>query len=277
MEDYCQMQHLTGAKMRFPFWNKKDAAADPGHYSGQHGPAADPHAHERRQFESVLQTFGATRIKERMAILDAFLSVERHLTLADLEELVRRHDPNFHDRAFLRESMEMFCLYGFAQQHTFDARETTFEHHHLGAHHDHFICIRCGSIQEFVNPNLEKMQLGIARDFGFHPLQHKMEVYGICAACMHQRSSILPLTMAANGERVRIVELAGDRRMKGRLASMGLAVGHCLEVISNHPSGPFIVAMEDTRLALSGDIAQHVLVGHHCRHADADEGGAEES
>lgn len=256
--------------LRFPFWNKKDSDVS-GRSGSGHAQAADSHALERQQFESVLHSFGATRINERLAILDAFLAMERHLTLAELEELVRQHNPAFSDRSFLQETMEMFCLYGFAQQQTFEFRETTYEHHHLGAHHDHFICIRCGSIQEFVNPHLEKMQRDIALDFGFHPLQHKMEVYGMCARCMQQRAKTMPLIMAANGERVRIIELGGDRKMQGRLASMGFAVGVCLEVVSNHPSGPFIVAMNDSRLALGGDIAQHVMVSHVCRH----EGGGD--
>jgi len=38
-----------------------------------------------------------------------------------------------------------------------------------------------------------------------------------------------------------------------------------LEIINNNPSGPFIVAANDTRLALDNEMAQAILVTHSCR------------
>ncbi len=226
------------------------------------------HQREREQFQEVLESFRATRIADRLVVLDIFLAIEEHLTLSELEGLIREKNPELLDREFLKETMEMFCQFGFAQKQTFEAQETLYEHHHLGAHHDHFICTRCGRIQEFVNQELERLQHAIARDFQFHPLQHKMEIYGLCSSCMAQRESSLPLSYAANGERVRIVRILGGREAQSRLADLGLVVGECLEVISNHPSGPFIVASKGTRLAINAGVAQKILVAHSCRHAE---------
>ena len=224
------------------------------------------HKLEREQFEQVLKTFKASRIEERMDILDAFLSIEQHLTFSDLEEIIRKKKPSFDDRAFLLETMDMFCQFGFAYKKSFGSQETFYEHHHLGAHHDHFICTRCGLIQEFSNEELERLQLVIARDYDFHPLQHKMEVFGLCAKCMAQRDTKIPLPLAAIGEEVCIVEIAGGRSVQARLAAMGLAVGACLEVISHFTSGPTIVANKETRLALDAGIANKIIVTHSCRH-----------
>jgi Fur family ferric uptake transcriptional regulator len=226
------------------------------------------HALEREQFVAVLQSFNATRISDRLAILDIFLSIERHVTLPELEGLIRQQRPEPFERAFVLETMEMFCQFGFAQKITFENQETRYEHHHLGLHHDHFICTRCGQIQEFANDDLERIQRAIAKEFQFHPLQHRMEIYGLCAGCMAMRDDAIPLKMAANGERVRIVQLLGDRAFQARLADMGLTLGTCLEVINNHPTGPTIVAVNTSRLAIDGDIAQHIVVAHACRHDD---------
>jgi len=243
--------------IRFPFMSKDDTS----------DPIIEEHIHDRQQFEQVLSSFKATRIDQRLTVLDAFLSSEQHLTLTDLSQLVREHNPQLDDRAFLEETMEMFCQFGFAVKRSFESRETVYEHHHLATHHDHFICTRCGSIQEFANQRLEKLQMEIAADFGFHPLQHKMEIYGLCSRCMMQRSSTLPLVMAAKGEHVKIVALHGGRNIQNRLTSMGLSIGVCLEILNNAPSGPFIVAINDTRLALGTGIAQHVEVSHDCLHS----------
>jgi len=93
-----------------------------------------------------------------------------------------------------------------------------------------------------------------------------MEIYGLCAGCMALRDDTIPLKMAANGERVRIVQLLGDRGFQARLADRGLTLGTCLEVINNQPAGPTIVAINTSRLAIDGVIAQHVVVAHACRH-----------
>jgi Fur family ferric uptake transcriptional regulator len=250
---------------RFPFFpaRKKNCP-------GECHPGVDPvalHIREREQFQEVLETFSATRIEDRLVILDIFLAIEEHLTLAGLEHVVREKKPELADREFLRETMEMFCRCGFARKLEFEQQEPVYEHHHLGLHHDHFICTCCGAIQEFSNPDLERLQLVIAGQFRFHPLQHKMEIYGLCASCMAQRESALSLLQAANGERVRIVGITGGREMRSRLTDMGLAVGDCLEVISNNPSGPCIVAAKGLRLAINAGIAGKIMVTHSCRHA----------
>lgn len=251
---------------KFPFRTEKKQAGDQACIRELH--VHDQHMHERAQFKAVLESFSASRIKERLVVLDIFLSTEEHLTLSSLEEIIRAREPELLDHEFLLETMEMFCNFGFAQKRTFETRETLYEHHHVGAHHDHFICTRCGKIQEFVNPDLERLQMETAAQFQFHPLQHKMEIYGLCSSCMASRESLLPLCYAANGERVRIVQMRGGREVQARLGDMGLAVGTCLEIISNNPSGPSIVAFKDTRLAINSGIAQKIMVAHSCRHAE---------
>ncbi|HHK60638.1 MAG TPA: Fur family transcriptional regulator [Desulfobacterales bacterium] len=230
------------------------------------------HHDERSQFAAVLAAVDAARIDDRLAVLDCFLSTDEHLTLERLEELVAAKRPDLRDRAFLRETMEMFRQFGFAQVRSFDSRATVWEHRHLGAHHDHLICTKCGTIEEFVSPEMEALQLRIAREAGFHPLQHKMEIYGLCSACMQRREPVLPLVMASPGERVRVVELAGDRPVRERLRGMGVHPGVCLEVISN--AGPVVVCMAGGRMALGDGIARHVMVRHDCLHdaLDAQDG-----
>lgn len=224
------------------------------------------HAMEREQFSKLLAAIHATRIPDRMAVLDRFLAVEHHLTLSGLAGLMLDSDPARQDIRFLKDTLEMFCQCGFARKRTFEAQETTYEHQHLGDHHDHFICTSCGKIQEFHNSRLEHLQLEIAAGLGFHALQHKMEIYGICADCLSRRETNLPLTLAAVGEKVRIVEIRGEGAMLGRLAAMGLRKGLTLEVINNNPAGPIIVAMQEVRLALDSEMAEAIIVTHFCSH-----------
>jgi Fur family ferric uptake transcriptional regulator len=51
------------------------------------------------------------------------------------------------------------------------------------SHHDHLICVKCGSITEFEEPLIEELQGRIAARYGFEVQQHKHELYGVCKEC----------------------------------------------------------------------------------------------
>jgi len=224
------------------------------------------HRHDREQFQTVLQSFKATRIDDRILLLDAFLTIEKHVTISELAELISKKHPELMDESFLQETMNMFCQFGFAQRLNFENKETLFEHLHLGKHHDHLICTKCGLIQEFNDYILEARQMKIAEDFNFHPLQHKTEVYGLCSKCLARREPSLPLYMAAIGEKVQITSILGGREVMKRLTAMGLIIGANLEVVSSSPSGPLVVIVNDTRLALGSGVVEKIMVSHACQH-----------
>ena len=50
-------------------------------------------------------------------------------------------------------------------------------------HHDHLICTKCGIIVEFVDAQIEELQMSVASEHGFIVTNHKMELYGLCAKC----------------------------------------------------------------------------------------------
>jgi len=226
------------------------------------------HRRERDQFEAVLSTMRATRIADRLKVLDGFLSTENHLTIGELSEIVAAKAPELADRAFLVETMDLFCACGFAHRRDFEGRDTTYEHQHLGQHHDHLICTGCGRIEEFISPEIEQEQVIMAARYGFHPLQHRMEIYGLCEECMARRSPKQGLVMAAVGERVVVCgyEDACPDHVRQRLVSMGLVNGVRVEILSSSAGGPVIVAVGDSRLALDGELAANLLVRHSCHY-----------
>jgi Fur family ferric uptake transcriptional regulator len=224
------------------------------------------HRLEREQFEGLLAAMRATRIPDRLAVLDVFLSTEKHLTLAELADLMRNHAPELCDRAFLAETMDLFCSCGFAHRRDFDGRDAIYEHQHLGQHHDHLICTGCGRIEEFISLEIEREQVETAARYGFHPLQHRMEIYGLCGECMAARAPEHVLARAAVGERVQVrgYEDGCPEDVRRRLAAMGLVPGAMIEVLNTSPGGPVIVAAGDSRLALDGELAAGLVVRHAC-------------
>ena len=73
--------------------------------------------------------------------------------------------------------------------------------------------------------------------------------------------STLPLGMVPAGKTVKLVEIEGGRRLRKRLADLGLNIGLCVRVTHSDSHGPVILAVkEDTRLALGRGMAYKILV-----------------
>ena len=53
-------------------------------------------------------------------------------------------------------------------------------------HHDHFVCTRCGLVEEFHDDIIEERQREIAAQADYEIVDHNMILYGICATCKEQ-------------------------------------------------------------------------------------------
>ncbi|MBW1708987.1 MAG: transcriptional repressor [Deltaproteobacteria bacterium] len=216
------------------------------------------HQQEKKELRRILSQAGYKRTKDILAILDTFLATEAHQTPADLRKRLRRAGLNF-DTGIIQEALDIFCKYGFAQRKEFSDRETCYEHQHLGDHHDHLICTRCGRLEEFISPEMEELQTKLAREKGFIPLKHRMEIYGLCSRCGRERGTAVPLAQAEPGEQVTIAGHVGGNEIERRLNDMGLTRGVEIEVL-NRNGGPVLVSCRDSRLALGKGISEKILV-----------------
>jgi Fur family ferric uptake transcriptional regulator len=214
---------------------------------------------EKENFRTLIESDEIGNVEERLNVIDVFLNTEEHVTLEEMMQLLK--DKGFdYETEFVRQCMNRWVVHGFAQKKLFDGQPPRYEHHHLGRHHDHLICTKCGRIAEFNDEEMERLQLKIAISHGFHMLQHKMEIYGLCSQCVSQRTPLMPLAMAKSGERLVITDIMGGSHARDRLASMGLRRGDTLEVINNNGLGRLIVGHGPTRMALGRGIAQKIMV-----------------
>ncbi len=71
---------------------------------------------------------------------------------------------------------------------------------------------------------------------------------------------LIPLTMASPGEYVCLVEILGGKRVRRRLAEMGLNKGLTVQVMASNGDGPLIITVKDSRLAIGRNIAHRILV-----------------
>jgi Fur family transcriptional regulator, ferric uptake regulator len=214
---------------------------------------------EKNNFESLIETDDIGRVEDRLNLIDVFLSNEEHITLEDFISLLKQKGYDY-EQDFVKLCLNRWVELGFAQKETFEGQPPRYEHRHLGTHHDHIICTKCSRIVEFKNEELEKLQEKIAARAGYHILQHKMEIYGLCSECMASRSDLMPLVSAKPGEGVYIRDVAGGDNVRARLTSMGFRTGDRIEIINNDGTGRLIVGRGESRLAIGRGLADKIIV-----------------
>jgi len=217
------------------------------------------HRQEKQQFKKLFKQEYIDVFEDRFNVLEIFLQTEKHLTIDELINLLKENGYDF-EPDFIRDTLKLMVRFGFAKKNRFNNGPVRYEHLHLGQHHDHMICTKCRKIVEFREDQIEDLQLKIAATHGFHMLQHKMEIYGICSECLKNRVQVMPLAMAKPGERLVIKDITGGSGARMRLLSMGLRLKDEIEIVTNPRQGQIVVAVGFKRFALGRGLAQKIMV-----------------
>jgi len=141
------------------------------------------------QREEVLSRFMAERglktTRQRNLIIDTFFTLDGHLSVEDVWARVRSLDQRV-SVATVYRTMKLLAESGLAHARNFGDGQTRYEAAVGKEHHDHLICTRCGTIIEFENDQIERLQDAVARRHGFRVASHKMELYGLCKSCQRE-------------------------------------------------------------------------------------------
>lgn len=148
---------------------------------------------QRTEVERILDRYmgerGLKSTKQRSLIIDVFFEMDGHFSVEEVWARVRQDNPRV-SVATVYRTMKLLAESGLAHARNFGDGQTRYEAAVGRDHHDHLICTRCGTIIEFENDQIERMQEAVARRHGFKVTSHKMELYGLCKNC--QRSAEHP-------------------------------------------------------------------------------------
>jgi len=73
-------------------------------------------------------------------------------------------------------------------------------------------------------------------------------------------TALMSLSMVSAGEEVRLVGVRGGWGVRRRLADMGLTPGEKVWVVQSDHSGPLLIAVRGSRLALGRGMAHKIMV-----------------
>ena len=126
-----------------------------------------------------LKSIGLKATLPRLKILEIFQAGRhRHMSAEDVyrELLSENQDIGL---ATVYRVLTQFEQAGVLKRSNFESAKAVFELNE-GSHHDHLVCLQCGRVEEFYDPEIEKRQQKIARDRGFALQDHALALYGNC-------------------------------------------------------------------------------------------------
>ena len=132
-------------------------------------------------FHSRLRDRGLKSTSPRDDIARVFFELRRHVSAEELYAEVKKINPHV-GYATIYRTLKLLKECELLTERHFDEDQARYEvagEHH----HDHFICEQCGKIVEFEDDAIERMQQDIAKKLGVVLTRHKLELYGLCAAC----------------------------------------------------------------------------------------------
>ena len=129
---------------------------------------------------ALLKKKGLKITTPRLAVLEIFQkSKDRHLSAEDVYKEAMSKDGDL-GLATVYRVLTQLSEVGLLAATNFETGKTTFELNE-GGHHDHLVCLNCGSVIEFNDEEIENRQELIAKQHGFRLINHSMALYGVCS------------------------------------------------------------------------------------------------
>ena len=137
-----------------------------------------------------LKTIGLKATAPRLSILKLFeTSKVRHLAAEDVYRMLINEGLDV-GLATVYRVLTQFEQAGILTRHHFESGKAVYEMDR-GSHHDHLVCMQCGRLEEFYDPEIEKRQTRVAKDRGFAIHDHALYLYADCTKpdCPHKKKA----------------------------------------------------------------------------------------
>jgi Fur family ferric uptake transcriptional regulator len=134
-------------------------------------------------FSRYLHEQGLPITQQREAVAQTVFSSTGHLSVEDIERRLREDEERI-GKATIYRSLDLLVKSKLVEEHDFGEGFKRYEHR-LSRQpvHEHLICLECGKVTEFRSEEVERVESRVAREHGFVPARHRLEIYGLCRDC----------------------------------------------------------------------------------------------
>ncbi|NDF46390.1 MAG: ferric iron uptake transcriptional regulator [Betaproteobacteria bacterium] len=134
-----------------------------------------------------LKSIGLKATLPRLKILELFQSsAQRHMTAEDVYRQLMQQNMDIGLATVYRVLMQ-FEQADILKRSHFESERAVYELNE-GEHHDHLVCLDCGRVEEFHDPDIEALQVKVAKKKGFEIADHALSLYARCSKknCEHR-------------------------------------------------------------------------------------------
>jgi Fur family ferric uptake transcriptional regulator len=126
-----------------------------------------------------LKSSGLKATLPRIKVLEVFQrTARRHMTAEDVYKALLTEGADIGLATVYRVLMQ-FEQAGLLSRSNFESGKAVFELNE-GQHHDHLVCLDCGRVEEFYDPEIEQRQRAISTLRGFELQEHSLALYARC-------------------------------------------------------------------------------------------------
>jgi Fur family ferric uptake transcriptional regulator len=99
----------------------------------------------------------------------------KHVTADDIYRVLMQAGEDV-GLATVYRVLNQFEAAGLVVKHNFEGGQAYYELD-SGDHHDHMVCVETGSVVEFSNSDIERLQAEIAAEHGYEIVDHSLVIY----------------------------------------------------------------------------------------------------
>ena len=123
-----------------------------------------------------LRKVGLKVTQPRKRILDLLDEAgNKHVTADDIYRVLMRAGDDI-GLATVYRVLNQFEAAGLVVKHNFEGGQAYYELD-SGEHHDHMVCVETGTVIEFSNHEIERLQAEIAEKHGYDIVDHSLVIY----------------------------------------------------------------------------------------------------
>ncbi len=134
-----------------------------------------------------LKSSGLKATLPRIKVLEVFQrTTRRHMSAEDVYKALLLEGADVGLATVYRVLLQ-FEQAGLLSRSNFESGKAVFELNQ-GDHHDHLVCLDCGRVEEFFDPEIEQRQRAVTIARGFELQEHSLALYARCKKtdCEHR-------------------------------------------------------------------------------------------
>lgn len=117
----------------------------------------------------------------RLAVLDLLEKTDKPIDVATMIDFLKQQNIDA-DPATVFRIINLFTQRGLTKQIQLQEGKFRYEHSAKADHH-HFICERCGAIEDISDCNIDVLEHHIQQKKGLLVTRHSLEFFGVCQQC----------------------------------------------------------------------------------------------